>query len=229
MSKPGSRAGMLIGLAAFLGGCASAISRPLLLPEEPLFPAEAIVVLGYGPPVEKDGSLKPELKRRVAQGVKLYEQGLAPALVMTGGNTYADYYEADVMRDLAAALGVPEAAILREREAFDTITNARDTVALLCQGREPETCAPEVILVSSPYHLKRGKMLFECAGARVQTSGCAVPAGRGYRIGFSLYESNVRLQYLFVDECALARGEKGEAWARKIQGLVRARSRVMEP
>jgi len=229
MRKLSSRVGWLLGLAGFLGGCASVISRPLLLPEEPLTPAEAIVVLGYGPPVEKDGSPKPELLRRVEQGVKLYQQGLAPALVMTGGNTYADYYEADVMRDVAVGMGVPEAAILREREAMDTITNARYSVALLCQGRPAGTCAPGIILVSSPYHLKRGKMLFECAGAKVQTSAAAVPPARGYAIGFSFYEYNVRLQYRLVDECAMAKGEQGKAWDKKIKGLVRARSRAVEP
>lgn len=218
-----------MGLALALGGCAGVVSRPLLLLEEPLRPAQAIVVLGYGPPVEKDGTPKPELRRRVQQGVKLYQQGLAPVLVMTGGNTYADYYEAEVMRDLAAAMGVPEDALRQERNAMDTITNARNSVALLCEGQDPEECAPEVIVVSSPYHLKRARRLFECAGARVQTSGCEVPAGRGYALGFSLYEYSVRLQYLWLDECALARGEAGTAREQKLKPLVRARSRLMEP
>ncbi len=216
-------------LVFVLGGSIPLLSRSLLLPQQPLAPAEAIVVLGFGPPVDKDGRPHPELQRRVEQGVKVFQQGLAPVLVMTGGNTYLNYYEADVMRDLAVKLGVPESAIRREREAMDTIGNARGTINLLCQGRERSTCAPSVIVVSSPYHLKRAKMLFECAGAKVQTSAAAAPESRGWRIGFALHEYQVRLNYIWIDECAMARGEKGDQWNDRIKRLVQARSRFLKP
>jgi len=209
--------------------CVSLISRPLLLPQKPLLPAEAIVVLGYGPPVDQAGRPDPELKRRVEQGVKVFQQGLAPIMVMTGGNTFHEYYEADVMRDLAVGLGVPDSAIRREREAMDTIGNARGTLALLCEGKERSSCAPSIILVSSPYHLKRGQKLFECGGATVQTSAAAAPEQWGWRLGFALHEYQVAFNYLWIDECAMVRGEKGAKWNDRIQRLVRARSRALEP
>jgi uncharacterized SAM-binding protein YcdF (DUF218 family) len=196
-------------LVLVLGGSIPLLSRSLLLPQQPLAPAEAIVVLGSGPPVDKDGRPQAELKRRVAQGVKVFQQGLAPVLVMTGGNTYLNYYEADVMRDAAVKLGVPESAIRREREARDTIGNARGTINLLCQGKERSTCAPSVIVVSSPYHLQRAKMLFECGGAKVQTSAAAPPPEWTRRLAFTLHEYQVRFNYLWLDECARVRGAKG--------------------
>ena len=204
--KVGKLAALSLGI---ISGCVSLICRPLLLPEKPLAPAEAIVVLGSGPPVDQSGRPQAELVRRVEQGVKVFRQGLAPRMVMTGGNTFQNYYEADVMREVAVKLGVPEGAILREREARDTIGNARGTIKLLCQGRERSPCSPSVIVVSSPYHLKRAKMLFECGGAKVQTSAAAPPPQWAWRLGFALHEYQVRFNYLRKDVCAEVRGERG--------------------
>jgi len=204
--KAAKWAGLVVLL---LGGCVSLLSRPLRLAERPLAPAEAIVVLGFGPPVDKTGRPQAELVRRVEQGVKVFKQGLAPVMVMTGGNTYLNYYEADVMRDVAVKLGVPESAIRRERAARDTIGNARGTIGLLCEGKERSACAPSVIVVSSPYHLKRARRLFECGGAKVQTSAAAAPAEWTWRLGFSLHEYQVRFNYLWRDECSQARSGEG--------------------
>ena len=207
--KPGLKF-LALGLAGVLGlGCAALVAGPLLLPEEPLVPAEAIVVLGSGPPVDEAGHPSPELRRRVEQGVKLYRRGLAPKIVMTGGNTFLHYYEADVMREVAVGMGAPESALLLERQATDTITNARGTIDLLCRNKDNSVCAPDLILVSSPYHLQRAKKLFECGGATVQTSASAFPEQWLYRAVYSLHEYQVLFEYLFVDECARVNVKKG--------------------
>ena len=211
---------LALALAAVTAaGCAKIISAPLLLSEAALRPADAIVVLGYGPPVDKAGKPVNELSRRVEKGVELYRQGLAPVLIMTGGNTYQDYYESAVMKELAVSLGVPADAVVEEREAMDTIGNARYSAALV-RARGGQSA----IIVSSPYHLKRARKLFAATGLELQTAGCKVPDGAGYAVTFSLYEYWVRLDYLFIDEEALVRGEPGDAHTSHIKGPVRMRT-----
>jgi uncharacterized SAM-binding protein YcdF (DUF218 family) len=196
-----------LALAALLAaGCSKLISAPLLLPEKPLHPADAIVVLGSGPPVDKEGRPTAELTRRVEKGVELYRQGLAPVLIMTGGNTYRDYYESEVMKQVAVAKGVPAQAVLEERKSLNTIGNARYSAALV-RARGGKS----VIIVSSPFHLKRAKKLFEATGLEIQTAGCKVPDSARYAISFSIYEYLARVKYLFIDEEALVRGGEKNA------------------
>lgn len=75
-----------------------------------------------------DGRPGPALERRVRHAVALWHEGIAPTLVISGGGAPA---EADVGAALARALGVPEAAILRERRARSTRENALFTRALV--------------------------------------------------------------------------------------------------
>jgi len=213
-------AAVLISAASIC--CASMLSSPLLLAEEGLDPADVIVVLGYGPPVDKDGEPVDELARRVEKAVELYHDGLAPAMIMTGGNTYRDYYESSVMKELAVSLGVPADAVVEERQAMDTIGNARYSAGLM-RERGWESC----IVVSSPYHLKRALKLFEAADLEVQTAGAEVPADPMYGVAFSLYEYLVRIDYLFIDEEELVRGEGGDSRTDRIKGPVKVKTETM--
>ena len=150
--------------------------------------------------VEPDGSVRFETRQRVEAGVRVYRQGLAPILLMAGGPAPSGHVEAEVMRDLAIELGVPPEAIRIEPRSTDTIENARFSVDLLCEGRQE--CRPEVIVVTSPYHLRRAEHLFECAGARVQTHPADVPA----RPGRVFSETFIAVIYGFVPECRRAAG-----------------------
>ncbi|MEM9189690.1 MAG: YdcF family protein [Myxococcota bacterium] len=196
----GALLGVLLGslLLGGAAGCAAAI-----LPEtRPLRSADAIVVLGNRPPVQ-DGAIAPELRRRVEAGVALYQRGLAPLLVFTGGPA-GEHVEADIAARHALALGVPESAIRLERHSQDTIGNVTGAMTILCEGGR---CRPAIIVVSSPYHLQRAKWLFECAGAETQLSGTEIPDDGTYRTGFVIREYFVRIYYLFIDYCARAAGD----------------------
>ncbi len=178
-----------------LFGCAT------VPPPQALGPADAIVVLGNRPPVEPDGSVRFETRERVEAGVRVYRRGLAPILLMAGGPAPSGHVEAEVMRDLAIELGVPPEAIRIEPRSTDTIENARFSVAILCED-QPEPCVPEVIVVTSPYHLRRAEHLFECAGAQVQIHGADVPT-QPFHV-FS--ESFIQVMYGFIPECRRAAG-----------------------
>jgi uncharacterized SAM-binding protein YcdF (DUF218 family) len=163
--------------------------------------ADAIVVLGNRPPRRPDGTIAPELARRVRRGVELHRRGLAPRLLMTGGPAPDGSVEADVMAAEAMRLGVPASAIARERASRDTVENARLGLAVLC-GDGP--CRPRILLVSTPYHLRRAGRLFRCAGAEVIEVPSAAPPDRGTRLLFTAHEYAAGIFGRLTDACARA-------------------------
>ena len=125
--------------------------------------ADAIVVLGCA------GSAR--LQRRVEYGVRLYREGVAPVLLLSGGGNGPEP-EAEIMRRIALALGVPQAALLIEPNSRDTLGNA-DEAALLLRAHGLRT----VVLVSDRAHLRRAAPLFRLAGVAVAgRSGLRAPS-----------------------------------------------------
>jgi uncharacterized SAM-binding protein YcdF (DUF218 family) len=121
-------------------------------------PADAIVVLGSR--VYPGGVAGPSLTRRAAHAAALYDQGLAPLIVCSGGQGDETVpSEAAVGCGLIAAAGVPAAALLLEDQSHSTEQNALYTAALL----QPRGAA-SVIVVSDSYHLYRAALLFRRAG-----------------------------------------------------------------
>ncbi len=195
-------AAWLAALSLVLALASSCVpGRELFLPPRPLSRADAIVVLGNRPPLDAGGEVAPESERRVRRGVELYERGLAPILVVTGGSVQPT--EAEVMARRAEELGVPREAIVVEDRARDTPENARFSVEALCRGRTP--CHPRVIVVTSPHHLRRAVALFRCAGADVQHAAAELAGDYGQRVAFTAIEYGARIAYVFDDACARAR------------------------
>jgi uncharacterized SAM-binding protein YcdF (DUF218 family) len=91
---------------------------------------------------------------RVREGVRLYEAGVAPKILMTGGPFFQTSM-ADVMADYAVSLGVPSENIMRETQSVSTYTNATGTLPLLEQ-----IDANRVILVTSRFHTARSYETF---------------------------------------------------------------------
>lgn len=191
----------LLVLSILVQGCSESWPE---LPED--LRADAIVVLGNRPPTDEHGRVMPETERRVQRGVEVYNDGLAPLVVMTGGRAPRGDIEAEVMKNFAVELGVPEDAIRIETESRNTIENARFTKQLLSGDGGAER-RPRVILVTSPYHLGRAEHLFDCAGFDVEPAAAAAPPSFLRRIGFRVYEVMVSVYYVFIDQCGRARGE----------------------
>jgi uncharacterized SAM-binding protein YcdF (DUF218 family) len=117
--------------------------------------ANAIVVLGCA---LHTGRPSPALTRRVACGVALFERGVAPLLVLSGGGP-AGQSEAAAMREMALARGVPAKFILLESNSRNTVENAFETATVMrARG------LASVVLVSDFYHLARARWLFRLAG-----------------------------------------------------------------
>jgi uncharacterized SAM-binding protein YcdF (DUF218 family) len=83
---------------------------------------DALIVLGT--PADSDGNPLPAMQSRVDEGVKEYERGVAPRMIVTGGLDGGRFRQGVVMARVAQAKGMPASAILVEQEANDTIHNA---------------------------------------------------------------------------------------------------------
>ncbi len=132
--------------------------------------ADAIVVLGGGtrgsdfprPVVEIN-----EAGDRLLYGAKLYHDGAAPVVLVTGGSI--DWLtpegidpEANDMSVLMGMLGVPADALWLEAESRNTYENALYSRQML-----DEAGMDEILLVTSAMHMPRSLPLFEAQGLRV--------------------------------------------------------------
>lgn len=82
---------------------------------------DAIVVPGC--PALPDGRPSTCIQRRVTAAVEAWREGFAPVVILSGGAAHNPAVEADVMAAYARALGLPDAAIVRETSARHTTEN----------------------------------------------------------------------------------------------------------
>lgn len=131
-----------------------------------------IVVLGGG--LRDAGSLRPSIElteesmRRTACGADLYHHGIAPSLLLTGGDARvfgSGPAEATIMKEWAARLGIPSDAIATENQARTTYENAIRTKDLLGDRAS-------IILVTSAIHMPRAVALFHTQGFEVIPYPC---------------------------------------------------------
>lgn len=115
-------------------------------------PADAIVVLGAA---QYNGRPSPVLRARLDHAIELYERGIAPTLIMTGGVGVGDTVsEAVVSRRYAIQRGVPPEAILTERGGLRSIQSMEAVQRLMAaNGLE------SAVLVSDPFHMLRLRLL----------------------------------------------------------------------
>ncbi|GAB4228532.1 MAG: YdcF family protein [Elainellaceae cyanobacterium] len=147
------------------------------LPAANLPTADAIVVLG--------GATRPQKYPRpwvdvadegdrILHGARLYLQGKAPLLILSGGridwqNNAAS--ESADMAQIAIALGVPASAILQDPTSLNTYENAVNVKQIL-QARNIN----RVLLVTSAMHMPRSIAIFKKQGIE------AVPAPTDFLI-----------------------------------------------
>lgn len=133
-------------------------------------PADAAVI--FGARVYANGIPSPLLADRIRTGVELYEAGLAPKLIMSGGDGADGFNEARVMRDVAVADGVDPTAILVDPSGVTTEATVANSITLLAPT---SGISPRVIAVSQAYHLPRVQLSFATAGIDVLTVPAADP------------------------------------------------------
>jgi uncharacterized SAM-binding protein YcdF (DUF218 family) len=172
---------LLVAGAAFTLASAWLLSPLPLLIDEPLVVNEvpenssAIVCLGGGTIQGYPGAAG---WHRIALSVRLYRAGLAPVVIFSGGAGYPGRPEAEIYADAARSMGLPGEAIRLEARSASTVEHPRrlnESGVLRDLGG---TSAP-LLVVSSPYHGRRVRAVFQHAGytrVRVVTAMGRPPA-----------------------------------------------------
>ena len=95
-------------------------------------------------------SPSPELEARILWAARLYREGRAPLLFLSGGPTGSNLSEWDVMAAVAIEQGVPRSALVFDNAGT---TSTRTLVNLKCymRGNGLTSC----LMVSSPFHMAR--------------------------------------------------------------------------
>lgn len=131
--------------------------------------AGAIVVLGAA---QYDGRPSPALEARLQHALALYDDGVAPIIVVTGGRRLGDRYtEATAGYNWLRERGVGDEAIRKEVEGTNTFESIASAARFLTdEGIE------EVVLVSDPSHSYRLQAVAREVGLTPHVSP-ARPAG----------------------------------------------------
>jgi len=104
-----------------------------------------------------DGTPSQTLKERVRTGCRLWREGYAQKLFLSGGPGDGATHETDAMRALALEEGVPAGEIVVDREGVSTLATIRHAPP----GR--------LLVVSHFYHLPRVKLLARREGREAYT------------------------------------------------------------
>lgn len=122
---------------------------------------DVIIVLAGG--ITDAGDVPENVKKRVQTAKKLFDQGVARYIVMSGRwSTFREKYppirtEAAAMKAYAEEIGIPSEAILKEEQSNNTETNILYTLKLILEPRKWKNC----IVITSDFHLERTKYIFE--------------------------------------------------------------------
>ena len=120
-------------------------------------PADAIVVFGAA---EYSGRPSPVWRARLDHAFALYQRGVAPVVITTGGAAADPHYsEGGVGRDYLMHRGVPERSLIAEMQGRDTSESA-ERVAVIMRANHLRSC----IAVSDAYHVFRIRKLLEHEG-----------------------------------------------------------------
>lgn len=129
------------------------------------FGADVIVVLGAG--INWDGSPSAVLKDRLDVAIELYNEGVAPKILMSGDNSDSSYNEVMAMVIYAEDQGVPLDDIFCDHAGLSTY----DSMYRLRYVFGVERC----VVVTQEYHLYRA--LYDAASFGIQAYG--VPCDQG--------------------------------------------------
>jgi uncharacterized SAM-binding protein YcdF (DUF218 family) len=150
-------AAVLTWLASICAGIVHEASR------QETHSADAIVVFGAA---EYSGRPSPVYRARLDHAFELFQQGIAPVVITTGGAA-ADpsYSEGGVGHDYLMHRGVPDSSLIAETQGSDTAQSA-ERIAVIMRTNHMHSC----VAVSDAYHVFRIRKLLENEGVQVYVS-----------------------------------------------------------
>jgi len=158
--------------------------------------ADAIVVLGGFTNATGTATKLIEINDavdRLFHGMRLYRAGKAPRVLLIGGAAEGSSPEADFMADLLSEFAVPRDRMLLENKSRNTRENGVNSVKIMRKN-----AIKKILLVTSAYHMRRAKGVFEKLGIEV------VPAATDYQIREADPDSDPSILYWLPDAGALA-------------------------
>ena len=133
--------------------------------------ASAIVVMGAA---QWNGVPSPVLAGRLDHAVALYEEGVAPLIVVTGGKQAGDAVtQGRSGYEYLRAKGVPDEAIKVEVEG----TNSYEELSASALILEQAGVGNEVVIVTDPYHALRAGEIAEEVGLHPHVSPTQAASG----------------------------------------------------
>jgi len=123
-------------------------------------PADAIVVFGAA---EYAGRPSPVYRARLDHAYTLFQRGLAPLIITTGGQGGDPHFsEGGVGHDYLRSRGVPEKNLIAETQSGDTADSAARLGVIL-----KVNCKRTCLAVSDNYHIFRIRQMLEAQGLTV--------------------------------------------------------------
>ena len=118
---------LLAALCLYLAVVAMLVQRTAVVDEAR--PAGAIIVFGAA---EYAGRPSPVFRARLDHGYDLFQRGLAPLVITTGGAANdPKFSEGQVGRDYLIARGIPDLHLIAETKSRDTAESAERTARIL--------------------------------------------------------------------------------------------------
>lgn len=152
---------LLILAVAYIASVAIAIQHQSTRDES--HKADVIVILGAA---EYRGRPSPVLRGRLDHGLELFQKGLAPRIITTGGaGGDPEFTEGEVGRAYLVRHGVPSEAIIVEPEGSSTAESLA-AVAEIMLRMDLRSC----LVVSDGYHIFRVKRMLQSRGVVVYGS-----------------------------------------------------------
>ena len=134
---------------------------------------DAIVVMGAA---QYDGRPSPQLQARLDHVVELWNQGVAPTVIVTGGNQPGDRFtEAESSTNYLVEQGVPAVVILAEDTGHSSWESLQNVASLAS-----ERGITRIVLVSDPYHTLRVRLMAEELGVQGYTSSTQTGPVKGW-------------------------------------------------
>ena len=131
--------------------------------ESPARKADVIVIFGAA---QYAGHPSPVYKARLDHGYALFEKGMAPMVITTGGaGQDPDFSEGGVGRDYLLRHGVPEKSLIAETQGSDTAQSAERVGNIMRVNGMHRSIA-----VSDAYHVFRIRALLEREGVEVEVA-----------------------------------------------------------
>lgn len=154
-------------------------------------PADVIVVLGNH--VTPAGVPSRRLQLRLDRARDAYAAGLAPRIIVSGGQDPGSPHEAAVMKRYLVERGVPEGHVVEDRSGVNTHATARFVAAWL-----RDRGGGSAIAVSQYYHITRTRLALRRFG--VEATGAHAPFEPELREPWSIARELVGFYtYLFKD------------------------------